>query len=78
MSSSSASSASDPADQSWDDWTEEATPAHSLFDEKFFATPEQALEYDKAVHGVDLPLLAATLGELQSWGNRSEMELSGS
>ena len=62
MSSSGSSIASSPSDNGWDDWTEEATPAHSLFDEKVFGTPEQALEYDKAVHGVDLALLAATLG----------------
>lgn len=64
MSSSGSSIASSPSDNGWDDWTEDATPAHSLFDEKVFRTPEQALEYDKAVHGVDLALLGATLGEL--------------
>ncbi|KAK4702088.1 type I protein arginine methyltransferase, partial [Phenoliferia sp. Uapishka_3] len=61
MSSCGSSVSSTPSDNTWDDWTEEATPAHSLFDEKVFGTPEQALEYDKAVHGVDLALLAATL-----------------
>lgn len=61
--SSSSSSSSQGEPETWDDWTEEATPARSLFDDSVFPTPELALAHDKQVHGVDLVLLAATLGE---------------
>ncbi|KAI5481118.1 protein arginine N-methyltransferase 3 [Pseudohyphozyma bogoriensis] len=60
---SSGSSASDPADQTWDDWTEEAVPTQSLFSTQTFATPLEALKHDKDVYGVDLVLLASTLGK---------------
>lgn len=60
---SSASSNGDPIDSSWDDWTEEAAPATSLFDDKLFPSAELALKHDKDTHGVDVILLAATLGQ---------------
>ncbi|GAA5934247.1 uncharacterized protein JCM15063_004516 [Sporobolomyces koalae] len=56
---SSSSHASD--DETWDDWTEEAQPAQSLFDQQSFPSAELALEHDKLTHGVDLALLASTL-----------------
>ncbi|GAA5977764.1 hypothetical protein JCM10908_005085 [Rhodotorula pacifica] len=51
-------------DQTWDDFTDDGDdnqPATSLFDEKVFPNAQQALQHDKEVHGVDLPLLATTL-----------------
>lgn len=60
---SSSASEDDPADQTWDDWTEAPPTAHSLFDDETFAGAEEALKHDKAVHGVDLALLCSTLGQ---------------
>ncbi|GAA6019815.1 hypothetical protein JCM11491_000281 [Sporobolomyces phaffii] len=56
---SSSSAASD--DETWDDWTEDAQPAQSLFDQQSFPSAQLALEHDKEAHGVDLALLASTL-----------------
>ncbi|GAA6033815.1 hypothetical protein JCM8097_000355 [Rhodosporidiobolus ruineniae] len=57
----STSSGSEDDDQTWDDWEEEGQPAFSLFDGQQFPTAQAALEHDRDAHGVDLPLLAATL-----------------
>lgn len=56
-------------DDSWDDFTPDDQIAHanvtySLFDQqKQFQSPQEALEHDKQAYGVDVPLLAATLGK---------------
>lgn len=63
-SSSSASSASDGQAETWDDWTEEPLAAKSLFDDTTHSSPQLALQHDKQKYGVDLVLLASTLGEL--------------
>ena len=60
---SSGSSNADPVETSWDDWTEDSAPAASLFSDDVFPSAQLALENDKKVHGVDIVLLAATLGE---------------
>ena len=73
MSSSSSASSSQGEPETWDDWTEEATPARSLFDDSVFPTPDLALAHDKEVHGVDLMLLAATLGKLSFRRRRNEL-----
>ncbi|GAA5881257.1 hypothetical protein JCM16303_004866 [Sporobolomyces ruberrimus] len=62
-SASSSSAASD--DETWDDWTEDAQPAQSLFDQQSFPSAQLALEHDKETHGVDLALLASTLDFLE-------------
>lgn len=67
---SSGSSESD-RDETWDDYGADGEdqlvqPATSLFDQTEFPDAQQALAHDKHVHGVDLPLLAATLGELST------------
>lgn len=60
----SSESESDGELETWDDWTEEQQPAYSLFEpSKQLASPEAVLEHDKQVHGVDLALLASTLGK---------------
>lgn len=63
---SSGSSESD-RDESWDDYSadgdEQQQPATSLFEQKHFPSAQQALQHDRDQHGVDLPLLCATLGE---------------
>ncbi|KWU42882.1 S-adenosyl-L-methionine-dependent methyltransferase [Rhodotorula sp. JG-1b] len=52
-------------DETWDDFAadgdDEPQPATSLFDGQQFSSAQEALQHDKQVHGVDLPLLAATL-----------------
>ncbi|GAA5864847.1 hypothetical protein JCM3774_004248 [Rhodotorula dairenensis] len=53
-------------DETWDDFGADGEdqlvqPAMSLFDQTQFPNAQQALVHDKHVHGVDLPLLAATL-----------------
>lgn len=63
-SSSSSSSVSDGQPETWDDWTEEPVAAKSLFDDSTHPSPQAALQHDKETHGVDLLLLASTLGEL--------------
>ena len=50
-------------EETWDDWTEEPQQAQSLFDDSTHATPQAALQHDKSQHGVDLVLIASTLGE---------------
>ncbi|GAA6022373.1 hypothetical protein JCM8202_000883 [Rhodotorula sphaerocarpa] len=61
---SSGSSESD-RDESWDDYSadgdEQQQPATSLFEQKHFTSAQQALQHDRDQHGVDLPLLCATL-----------------
>lgn len=76
-SSSSSSSVSDGQAETWDDWTEEPVEAKSLFDDSTHPSPQQALQYDKQTHGVDLLLLASTLGTLYfvQLGLRSAFEL---
>lgn len=70
---SSGSSESD-RDESWDDYSadgdEQQQPATSLFEQKHFPSAQQALQHDRDQHGVDLPLLCATLGEpfQPGWG----------
>jgi len=52
-----ASSDSDESeDQNWDDWVSdpELRTCQSLFDNKQFASVDEALTYDKAEHGFDL------------------------
>lgn len=71
------SSASDPTEETWDDWTEDAVPCPSLFDGETFATAQLALEHDKSVHGVDLVLLGATLGMLSSRCTREKIRADG-
>ncbi|GAA5853144.1 hypothetical protein JCM3766R1_005366, partial [Sporobolomyces carnicolor] len=61
MSSRSSSSGASDNDETWDDWTEEAQPAVSLFDQQSFPSPHLAIQHDKETHGVDLVLLATTL-----------------
>lgn len=61
---SSTSSASSVTSETWDDWTEPPAPVQALFSAQIFDTPELALEHDKTVHGVDVALLASTLGAL--------------
>ncbi|GAA5986806.1 hypothetical protein JCM5350_005245 [Sporobolomyces pararoseus] len=56
---SSSSAASD--EETWDDWTEDAQPAQSLFDQQSFPSAQLAIQHDKETHGVDLALLASTL-----------------
>ncbi len=63
---SSGSSNADPIETSWDDWTEDSAPATSLFSPDVFPSAQAALDNDKNVHGVDVVLLAATLGKLHS------------
>jgi len=63
MSSASSSSGSEQ-EENWDDWTEEDQSAQSLFDQQSFPNAKLALEHDKQTHGVDLALLATTLGKL--------------
>lgn len=62
---SSGSSNADPVETSWDDWTEDSAPATSLFDGQVFKNAQLALEHDKEAHGVDIVLLAATMGKLK-------------
>lgn len=62
MSSASSSSGSE-REETWDDWTEEDQSAQSLFDQQSFPSAKLALEHDKQTHGVDLALLATTLGQ---------------
>ena len=54
-------SASD-GNASFDDWQEDDQPARSLFDDSELASARAALEHDRDTHGVDLALLASTLG----------------
>ena len=60
-------------DETWDDFAadgdDQPQPATSLFDGQQFSSAQEALQHDKQVHGVDLPLLAATLGELPDPGS---------
>ena len=60
---SSDSSNGDPVETSWDDWTEDSAPATALFSADVFPSAQLALAHDKEAHGVDIVLLAATLGE---------------
>ena len=62
-SASSSSSVSDGQAETWDDWTEDPVAAKSLFDDTTHKSPQLALQHDKDVHGVDLMLLASTLGK---------------
>ncbi len=57
-------------DDTWDDFAADGDdqPATSLFDGQQFSSAQEALQHDKQVHGVDLPLLAATLGKLPGLG----------
>jgi hypothetical protein len=61
---SSTSSASSVTSETWDDWTEPPAPVQALFSAQIFDTPELALQHDKTIHGVDVALLASTLGTL--------------
>lgn len=63
--SSSSSSSSAGAEETWDDWTEAPAPVPCLFSAQIFPTPELALQHDKDVAGVDVALLASTLGKLR-------------
>ena len=52
-------------DQDFSEWVEPANgnaPAVSLFGTESFPEAEETLSHDKSVHGVDLVLLAASLG----------------
>ena len=64
-------------DETWDDFAadgdDQPQPATSLFDGQQFSSPQEALQHDKQVHGVDLPLLAATLGALSLLPSRPEV-----
>ncbi|GAA5821946.1 hypothetical protein JCM10212_005157 [Sporobolomyces blumeae] len=61
MSSSSGSSSHASDDETWDDWTEDAQPARSLFDQVEFPSAQLALQHDKDTHDVDFALIASTL-----------------
>lgn len=50
-------------EETWEDWTEDSQLTLSLFDEsKTFKSSLESLNYDKLTFGVDLILLASTLG----------------
>lgn len=54
---------SQDGEETWDDWTEEPQRAQSLFDDSTHPSPQAALQHDKQQHGVDLALIASTLGQ---------------
>lgn len=63
MASSAHSDSGSDSDNTWDDWDDGNQPARSLFEPAAeFPTAWLALDHDRRTHGVDLPLIASTLG----------------
>jgi protein arginine N-methyltransferase 3 len=60
----SSSTGSEDNDNNWDDWVEDtqAVATQSLFEERTFSTPEEAIRYDKEHHGFDLTSIVSKLG----------------
>ena len=61
-------SSSDQAEETWSDWVSDSAnqPCQSLFDDRYFSSPEEALSYDKKTHGYDLAAECARLCESET------------